>query len=78
LERRLAEESFSTGESSRVGRKNPIGVFYQKEYESTFEDRISDRIPFYRNRPPAKQKLCNEAGISTVDLSEFLEDLKTS
>jgi len=60
------------------GDKIPIGVFYKKEYESTFEERISGRIPFYVERPPAKQKLGNEKGISTVDLSEFLDDLKTS
>ena len=56
----------------------PIGIFYKKEYESTFEDRIANRIPFYRERPPAKQKLKNEKGLSTVDLSEFLAGLRTS
>jgi len=60
------------------GDRIPIGVFYKKEYESTFEDRIASRIPFYMSRPPAKQKLSNEKGISTVDLSEFLNGLKTS
>ncbi|HEX9262146.1 MAG TPA: 2-oxoacid:ferredoxin oxidoreductase subunit beta, partial [Candidatus Bathyarchaeia archaeon] len=72
------KKAFALEKAQEWGERIPIGVFYQKEYESTFEDRISDRIPFYRNRPPAKQKLCNEAGISTVDLSEFLKDLKTS
>jgi 2-oxoglutarate ferredoxin oxidoreductase subunit beta len=56
----------------------PIGVFYKKEYESTFEERIANRIPFYMERPPAKQKLKNEEGLSTVDLSEFLAELRTS
>jgi 2-oxoglutarate ferredoxin oxidoreductase subunit beta len=60
------------------GDRIPIGVFYKKEYESTFEDRFASRIPFYRERPPAKQKLSDEKGFSTVDLSAFLDDLKTS
>ena len=60
------------------GDRIPIGVFYKKEYESTFEDRFTARIPFYRERPPAKQKLSDDKDISDVDLSEFLDDLKTS
>ncbi len=60
------------------GDRIPIGVFYKKEYESTFEDRIAARIPFYMSRPPAKQKLSDEKGVSTVNLSEFMDDLKTS
>jgi 2-oxoglutarate ferredoxin oxidoreductase subunit beta len=60
------------------GDRIPIGVFYRNELEPTFEKRLSDRIPFYRERPPAKQKLCGENGLSHVNLSEFMEDLKTS
>jgi 2-oxoglutarate ferredoxin oxidoreductase subunit beta len=60
------------------GDRIPIGVFYRNELEPTFEKRLSDRIPFYRERPPAKQKLCGENGLSHVDLSGFMEDLKTS
>jgi 2-oxoglutarate ferredoxin oxidoreductase subunit beta len=60
------------------GDRIPIGVFYRNELEPTFEKRLSDRIPFYRERPPAKQKLCGENGLSHVDLSEFMDNLKTS
>ncbi len=56
----------------------PIGVFYKNELEPTYEDRIVHRIPFYRENPPAKQKLKDENGNSVVDLSEFMDDLKTS
>ncbi len=59
------------------GDRIPIGIFYKKEYESTYEERISDRIPFYKNRPPAKQKLIDEKGNSAVDLSQFMDNLKT-
>ena len=58
--------------------KIPIGVFYKNELEPTFEARIKDRISFYLDRPPAKQKLCDKNGLAHVDLSEFMEDLKTS
>jgi 2-oxoglutarate ferredoxin oxidoreductase subunit beta len=60
------------------GDKIPIGVFYKNELEPTFQERISSRIPFYMNRPPAKQKLRDENEFSTVDLTEFMKDLKTS
>jgi 2-oxoglutarate ferredoxin oxidoreductase subunit beta len=60
------------------GDKIPVGVFYQNELESTFQDRLSQRIPFYMENPPAKQQLKDENGKATIDLSEFLDDLKTS
>ncbi|MCW4007624.1 MAG: 2-oxoacid:ferredoxin oxidoreductase subunit beta [Candidatus Bathyarchaeota archaeon] len=60
------------------GDRIPIGVFYKNELEPTFQDRLTSRIPFYMQRPPAKQKLCDENGFSTVDLSEFMKELKTS
>ncbi len=60
------------------GDKIPIGIFYKNELEPTFQERISSRIPFYVDRPPAKQKLSDENGFSTVDLTEFMEELKTS
>ena len=60
------------------GDKIPVGVFYQNELEPTFQDRLSQRIPFYMENPPAKQQLKDENGIATVDLSEFMDDLKTS
>jgi len=60
------------------GDKIPIGVFYKNELEPTLQDRLSQRIPFYLSKPPAKQKLSDENGFSTVNLAEFIDDLKTS
>jgi 2-oxoglutarate ferredoxin oxidoreductase subunit beta len=60
------------------GDKIPIGVFYQNPFEPTFQERFAARIPFYLQNPPAKQPLKDETGSSTVDLSEFMDDLKTS
>jgi 2-oxoglutarate ferredoxin oxidoreductase subunit beta len=58
--------------------KIPIGIFYQNPLEPTFEDRFTHRIPFYPENPPAKQQLKDQNGTSTVDLSPFMNDLKTS
>jgi 2-oxoglutarate ferredoxin oxidoreductase subunit beta len=60
------------------GDKIPIGIFYKNELQPTFIDRITDRIPFYRTNPPAKQRISDENGDSTADLSEFFDDLRTS
>ena len=60
------------------GDKIPIGVFYQNPLESTFQDRFAQRIPFYLQNPPAKQPLKDQNGMSSVDLGEFMDDLKTS
>jgi 2-oxoglutarate ferredoxin oxidoreductase subunit beta len=60
------------------GDKIPVGVFYQNELESTFQDRLKQRIPFYLENPPAKQQLKDENSISMTNLSAFLDDLKTS
>jgi 2-oxoglutarate ferredoxin oxidoreductase subunit beta len=56
----------------------PIGVFYKNELTSTFQERISKRIPFYLGKPPAKQEISDETGASAADISEFFEELKTS
>ncbi len=58
--------------------KIPVGIFYQNGLEPAFQDRLTERIPFYMQNPPAKQQLKDENNVSTVDLSAFLNDLKTS
>jgi 2-oxoglutarate ferredoxin oxidoreductase subunit beta len=60
------------------GDRIPIGVFYNNPLEPTFQDRLTERIPFYVTNPPGKQSLKDNNGASTIDLSEFLDDLKTS
>ncbi len=60
------------------GDKIPIGVFYKSELIPTFQERIIQRIPFYLSSPPAKQKISDEAGMSSADLKGFFEELKTS
>lgn len=77
-EENFSKKTAAIGKALEWGDKIPIGVFYRNELEPTFGERLRDRIPFYRERPPAKQKLCDENGLSHVDLTEFMEDLKTS
>jgi 2-oxoglutarate/2-oxoacid ferredoxin oxidoreductase subunit beta len=60
------------------GDKIPVGVFYQNQLVPTFQDRLKQRISFYMENPPAKQQLKDENGLATVDLAEFMDDLKTS
>lgn len=64
--------------ASEWGDRIPIGVFYKNELQPTFVDRITERIPFYRANPPAKEKISDENGYSTADLTEFFDDLRTS
>ena len=60
------------------GDRIPIGVFYKNELEPTFQERYSKRVPFYLSNPPAKQKLADQNGNSTIDLNEFIKELRTS
>jgi 2-oxoglutarate ferredoxin oxidoreductase subunit beta len=60
------------------GDRIPIGIFYKNELTTTFQERISKRIPFYLTSPPAKQKISDESKASAADISEFFEELKTS
>jgi 2-oxoglutarate ferredoxin oxidoreductase subunit beta len=78
-----AEEEFekkmlAMDKAREWGDRIPIGVFYKNELQATFVDRITNRIPFYRTNPPAKQRISDENGDSTADLTEFFDDLRTS
>jgi len=64
--------------SEEWGDRIPIGVFFKNELEPTFQERFTQRIPFYLQNPPAKQLLKDKNGVSSLDLSEFMNDLKTS
>jgi 2-oxoglutarate ferredoxin oxidoreductase subunit beta len=66
------------GKAQEWGDKIPLGVFYKNELEPTLQERLSKRIPFYLSKPPAKQKLSSENGFSTVNLAQFIDDLRTS
>lgn len=60
------------------GDRIPVGVFYKNELEPAFHERITKRIPFYLENPPSKQQIKDENGATPIDLSDFIDDLKTS
>jgi 2-oxoglutarate ferredoxin oxidoreductase subunit beta len=73
------EKKMSAMDKAREwGDRIPIGIFYKNQLQPTFIDRITNRIPFYRTNPPAKQRISDEEGDSTADLTEFFDDLRTS
>jgi len=73
------EKKMSAMDKAREwGDRIPIGIFYKNQLQPTFIDRITNRIPFYRTNPPAKQRISDENGDSTADLTEFFDDLRTS
>jgi len=61
--------------SKEWGDRIPIGVFYQNENVSTYEDRITDRISSYRQSYPAKQTLSNKDGKSVIDFEKLSSEL---
>jgi len=61
--------------SGEWGDRIPIGVFYKNELVSTYEDRIAQRIPSYRDAPPALQPIASEGGVPNIDLGGLFEEL---
>jgi 2-oxoglutarate ferredoxin oxidoreductase subunit beta len=57
------------------GERIPIGVFYKLDL-STYEDRIVQRIPFYKEKPPARQMISDEDGTPIVDLEKLFEEFE--
>jgi 2-oxoglutarate ferredoxin oxidoreductase subunit beta len=56
----------------------PLGVFYQNELVSTFQERISQRIPEYLKNPPAKQVIDDKEGKPATSIKKLLEELKVT
>ena len=78
LEHDFEKKIAAIDKAQEWGDRIPIGVFYRNELLPTFEDRITQRIPFYRDSPPAKQKISDEFDVPTAELKEFFEELRTS
>jgi 2-oxoglutarate ferredoxin oxidoreductase subunit beta len=60
------------------GDRIPIGVFYQNELVTTYQERISKRIPTYLKNPPAKQQICDVDGKPITSIRKMLEELKVT
>jgi len=74
----LAKKLVAIEKAQEWGDRIPIGVFYKNELTTTFQERISKRIPFYLSNSPANQRISDETGASAADINEFFEELKTS
>ncbi len=60
------------------GDRIPMGLFYQNEFVSTYQERISERIPNYLEVPPAKQVIGDGEGRPVTSLKKMLEELKVT
>jgi 2-oxoglutarate/2-oxoacid ferredoxin oxidoreductase subunit beta len=57
------------------GDKIPVGVLYQNENISTYDQRMLKRIETYLSSPPAKQSLSGDSGRSVVDFTKLSDQL---
>ncbi len=60
------------------GDRIPVGVFYQNEFVSTYQERLSQRIPDYLAKPPSKQVISDAEGRSVTALRKMLDELKVT
>lgn len=60
------------------GDRIPIGIFYQNELVSTYQERISKRIPNYLQNPPAKQIISDREGIPVTSIRKMLSALQVT
>lgn len=60
------------------GDRIPIGVFLVNEATSTYEERLLQRIPFYREGAPAKRPIHDGQKRPKVDLTTLFEELRVT
>ncbi len=60
------------------GERIPMGVFYQNELVSTYQERLVQRVADYLIKPPAKQVISDAEGRCVTGLRKMLEDLKVT
>lgn len=78
LDEDLGKKIVAMEKAREWGDKIPIGVFYKNELIPTFQERITQRIPFYIENPPAKQKICDESSSPITDVDVFFKELKVT
>jgi len=64
--------------SFEFGDHTPLGVFFQNEFVSTYEERLAGRSPSYKTNPPAAQEIARPDGTPLANISKLLEDLRVS
>ena len=57
------------------GDRIPTGVFLENHLVPTFEDRLCQRTPTYRERPPARRVIADEEGRTLTDLSKIFVEM---
>lgn len=55
-----------------------MGVFYQNELVSTYQERIAQRIANYLKNPPAKQVICDAEDKPMTSIRKMMEELKVT
>src|SRR3989442_489750 len=70
-----ARETRAPDQALEWGHRIPIGVFYKTEHVRTFEERIAQRVPTYRDHPPALQPIAGPNGEPRTDLTRLLQRL---
>lgn len=78
LDEDLEKEESALAKSREWGSRIPIGVFYQNELVSVFEERISKLIPNYLQEPPAKQTISDAHGMPLTDIRKMLRTLQVT
>jgi 2-oxoglutarate/2-oxoacid ferredoxin oxidoreductase subunit beta len=64
--------------SFEFGDHTPIGVFYQNEFISTYEERLAGRTPSYKTNPPAAQEIARPDGTPLANISKLLDELRVA
>ncbi|SNQ62299.1 2-oxoacid:ferredoxin oxidoreductase subunit beta [Candidatus Methanoperedens nitratireducens] len=77
-EEMLQKSEAALTKSQEWGDRIPMGVFYQNELVSTYQDRIAHRIAGYHENPPAKQIISGPEGRSVTSIAKMLDELKVT
>jgi len=77
-EETLPKQAAALMKAQEWGDRIPIGVFYKNELVPTYQDRISQRIPGYLEKPPSKQIVCDKDGTPTSSIMKMLNELQVT
>lgn len=72
VEKKIAQAVLKSFE---FGDRTPIGVFYQNEFVPTYEERLTNRMPAYKEFPPAEQIIAHEDGTPASLVQKLLDEL---
>ena len=73
MEKKVQQAILKTFE---FGDHTPIGVFYQNEFVSTYEERLAHRSPSYKTNPPSAQEIARPDGTPLANIGKLIDDLR--